>query len=308
MGTYIIHHNSKFTFSTKLLRLYADSAKTKYNSIHLGTLLSLKPSYYINFNNKNLIRANCLSFTNSRNGVLLSEIESGTPLTDKRFLGDSYFNNEYAKTKITYYTGVDFVEYGEYIVTSFSFCFPNYSKVNSCYAKNNAGNRDNPQLEYNPVFSLRNGIDHFTPSNLELKNVTEINTRFTRSAVLGTEAKELGWRKFNLLEYFDFPSDAGTATYLFGGDRTILFGFNKDIYIAEVKETLDTGGGQTLALRTNNLFDTSPIRIQDTFERSVHIQNRDNIFITKYGFVFYDDINEIIYLLILNLHLFLLAN
>lgn len=265
----------------------------------LGTLKSFKQSVYVNYRSKNLILANSVS-TSGINGLLIEDVST----SDIKFTGDSFVNTEFFRTKVNYRCdplkdnfGFIQPEYtGSYLVTSIGYSFTNYSRINSSFKIDKKSYDEIETLTYNSIFSLRNSINLFETFNPEIINVNRIRTRFSRSVVLGTESKELGWRNFNVEEYFDFPTNAGDGVYLHGGELALLFGFSNDMYVAEIKETLDTGGGQTLSLKTNNLFDVSPNRIQDVFDRSVQILNRDNIFITKYGFVFYDYINKTIYL------------
>ncbi len=295
-GSAVIHSNHSHVYPEDLLILNYDGERDR---LLLGTLKSFKSSVYVNYKNKNLIVANCINTGTSAykpNGVLISSITT-SDLSPLRFLGDCVINNEFFRTKVNYFTDdSDTYNEGSFVVTSVGWTFPNYTRVNSNFRIDTKGINDNETYSYNIIFSTKNGINLFQPSNTEFTSINRIRTRFTRSIVLGTEAKEIGWRVFSPLDYYDFPTNAGAGTYLNGGDLSLMFGFEKDVYVAEIKETLETGTGNTLALKTNSLFDISPIRITEVFQRSVNIASLEHIFITKYGFVFLDGINKSIYL------------
>ncbi len=298
-AAYLVVHNNHVSDVNRIALVnYTNTINEPINLV-LGTLKSFKSSVYVNYKNKNLILASCINNNGEDipNGLLISNIATGIDLDKRRFLGDCVINNEYFRTKVNYFADqtTTYTE-GSFIITSVGWVFPNYSRVNSNFRIDNKPINENETYSYNSIFSTRNSINLFQPSDTNINNVNRIRTRFSRSVVLGTESKELGWRNFNVEEYFDFPTSAGDGVYLHGGDLALLFGFSNDMYVAEIKETLDTGGGQTLALKTNNLFDVSPNRIQDVFDRSVQIKDINNIFITKYGFVFYDYVNKTIYL------------
>ena len=284
---------------------------TLENTLNIGVLHSFKSSVYTNRGKQNLIQCGVSTGLNPSyplwlrlsipNGLRISDIQSSsTEVQYLRFTGDCFINDELLRGKCVmklHSTGNDtFILEGDNLVRSVAFRFPNYSRVNAAFKKDPAPIKENEVYDYNAVFSHRNKENFVSPSNLEIDNIIEHNTRFTRSAALSSEAKAIGWRNFNPLEYYDFPHSAGDATYLFGGDLNIVFGFTKDTYIARIRETLDTGGGQTLALRTNNLFDTSPVRLQDSFERGIHISGLDFTFDTKDGIYIYDNVNQTLYL------------
>lgn len=141
--------------------------------------------------------------------------------------------------------------------------------------------------DYNCVNRF-NSQDIYYPSDgcTDVK-ITKHPFRVAQSLTEGSESALVNWRIFKINSYYDMPRNKGEIWKILGGDRTLYIHHELSLFIAEVKDRLNTQGTETY-LGVSDIFDRPPQEVLSVSEGFAGTQSQYACILCKIGYCFID--------------------
>lgn len=251
----------------------------------LFDLCIFKRNMYLGFNNQTLVSA----------GPTRKAVASGHSLN--LFGGDVHIGRHAVNTLNTGTVAFHFVcesaanipyrhedaAQSKYFAPKYSNPTPSWFGYDTGY---NAQNKFNILSIFYPADSCIDG------------DVVAFPQRIARSLTEGTENKTVNWRIFKANSYYDMPKDKGIIWSMTGGDRTLYIHHENALFLAEIKDSLNTADGEEIAaLGITDLFDRPPIEIVPTKQGYGGTQSQYAITLCELGYCYIDRQQAAIYIL-----------
>lgn len=142
--------------------------------------------------------------------------------------------------------------------------------------------------DYNCVNDYNKITIYSSEDNCSDQAVTKFPHRIPRSVTDTSEGRSVNWRIFKANDYYEMPKDKGVIWNVLGSNRTLYIHHEYSLFIAEIKDKIETGTGADIALGTSNVFDRPPVEARSTVEGYAGTQSQFAIVLCKFGYFFID--------------------
>lgn len=113
---------------------------------------------------------------------------------------------------------------------------------------------------YNTDYSAVNDLQKVFPATYSdscLVDISVFHERIAYSITESNESSKINWRVFKLNDYYEMPKNRGVIWNLLGNDRVLYIHHEYSLFIAQIKDRLNTSGEETF-LGVSDLFDRPP--------------------------------------------------
>jgi len=143
---------------------------------------------------------------------------------------------------------------------------------------------------YNTDYSALNDLTKVFPATYEdncFNDIIKFPQRIPYSITEGNESNQINWRIFKLNDYYEMPKNKGVIWNLLGNDRVLYIHHEYSLFIAQIKDRLNTSGEETY-LGVSDLFDRPPVEVLPVKEGYAGNTSQFATFVCKLGYCFLD--------------------
>ena len=143
---------------------------------------------------------------------------------------------------------------------------------------------------YNNDYSALNDLEKVFPATYEnncLVDVTVFKERVAYSITDGNESSNINWRIFKTNDYYEMPKNRGVIWNILGHDRTLFIHHQYSLFIAQIKDRLNTSGEETF-LGISDLFDRPPEEVLPIKNGHAGTSSQFAIIVCEAGYCFID--------------------
>lgn len=151
---------------------------------------------------------------------------------------------------------------------------------------------------YNFDYSALNDLQKVFPATFDngcFEDIYLFPQRIAYSLTEGNEANKINWRIFKISDYYDMPKNKGVIWNLLGNDRILYIHHEYSLFIAQIKDRLNTSGEETY-LGISDLFDRPPIEILPVREGYAGNSSQFATIVCKLGYCFIDRVRGSIFI------------
>lgn len=143
---------------------------------------------------------------------------------------------------------------------------------------------------YNNDYSSLNDLEKIFPATYKNNCFDDIYlfpNRIPYSLTEGNESSKINWRVFKPNDYYEMPKNKGVIWNLLGNDRILYIHHEYSLFIAQIKDRLNTSGEETY-LGISDLFDRPPVEVLPVKEGYAGNTSQFATMVCKLGYCFID--------------------